>query len=185
MGDHPPTADRAADLASADPCRLVRVWPSAVTPAVGTPAEAPGADVGAWQPDELADVLRHQLSAPLDPPAASETGPRTYAELLLTDADPPTELLVRVKDWAKPMMGTSPCDPMSAEADLPTAVAGVVYFATIYAALVRKGERITQLPDATVRQGGRWALAQPWLDDRLVPLFRAGLATPRANPTPG
>jgi len=143
-----------------DAARLSRLWPGA------------GLDLaGAWRPGDAADALRHQLAAPLD--AAAPAGPagpppRTYADLLMRDTDPPAEQLRRVKDWAKPFMSRD-------DGEVPREVAGVLYFAAILAARLRR-QRISGLPDDRLRQAALWALRLPWLDPGLAVVFQGAAA---------
>ncbi len=147
-----------------------------------------------WTPGELPDLLRHQLSAPLagDLPVAAPRGvgaasggtgrdevtsggtvagfaarlgraDPSFADLLTAPA-PPLGLLRLVKEFGK----RCDADP---DRPLPPEVASVLYFAAIAAAYVRHGARITALGDDALRAGVDWALAQPWLDGRLRPLF--------------
>jgi hypothetical protein len=184
-----------SSLSHIDPERLSRLWPqaglsragngdSAARPASGAPPKP--AEVR-WEPAELGDVLRHQLAASFElgndaneqalrftaEGAAGETPaprPGTTLAALLSDPAPPVEALRRVKEWAKPAM-------QGCADDLPREVAGVIYFAAIHAALARAGgERITRLPDGTLRKGARWSLRRPWLDPLLVAVFREGLS---------
>ena len=156
----------ASDLSRVDPARLGSVWPG-----LGLPT------AGLWRPEELGDVLRHQLSAPLETAGTGgdEPGRPTHGELLFREEDPPAAALRRVKDWAKPFMS---CD----DGDVPPEVAGVLYFAAILAARVRLGLRISELPDARLGEGARWALGLVWLDAAAVPLFRAALAAFESDP---
>ena len=185
-----------SSLSHIDPERLSRLWPQAglsrAGHGIGSPAAHPVSPaqpepvVVRWEPAELGDVLRHQLAASLEFgedaeehdlrfTAAAQAGaapaPRRAATLaaLLSDPSPQVEALRRVKDWAKPaMQGYSD--------DLPREVAGVIYFAAIHAALARGGERITHLPDGSLRKGARWALRRPWLDPVCAAVLRDGLA---------
>ena len=125
----------------------------------------------------MAEGLRLQLAAPLGPPVADPDagsgrdgggGPCTYADLF-AHAAPPTDVLRRVKDWAKPQMARH-------DAELPREVAGVIYFAAIVADRVRGTGTISELTDDRVRQGAKWALRLPWLDPGLADLFREAVA---------
>jgi anti-sigma factor RsiW len=125
-----------------------------------------------WRPEELAAILRHQLSAPLHVDlVALERGQaarvRTAAEsqglLLKSFADllhhpnPPRELLEMTKQFAKNCR-ISPRSP------IPRDIASVLYFASIAAALVRCQERISTLDATSLRKGFQWVLDREWVD---------------------
>jgi len=132
-------------------------------------------DEPVWQPEELGQILRHQLDTPLDSdlPARTdgsgggtqsstqEAGPpiKTFADLLVHPA-PPAQQLSLVKDFAKR-------NRADAAPSLPAEVATVLYYAAIGAALLRCGERITGLSDDALREGLEWSLSRPWIDERL------------------
>jgi hypothetical protein len=137
-----------------------------------------------WLADDLADILAHQLRAPLlfdlqrirptttthDPraepdPLGRPDGPEIHSlGKLFGHPSPPLALLRLTKDFAK----TSDAQPGSA---LPPEIASMLYFAAIAAALVRLGERITALDDRALGDGVRWALAQSWIDGQTRSLF--------------
>ena len=54
-------------------------------------------------------------------------------------------------------------DRQGADAGLPEEVATVLYYAAIFVALLRCGQRITSLDDASLARGGRWVVDQPWV----------------------
>ena len=133
---------------------------------------------GPWLSVELGAVLRHQLNAPIRSQAAvsAETKPgessqpapiRTLRELF-HDPLPSLDLLKQTKDFAKANC-EHPASP------LPKGVATVLYYASIVAALLRHGQRITSLDDSSLRKGIEWVLAQPWLDASMRSLFEDGL----------
>src|SRR5215469_13647118 len=108
-----------------------------------------------WRPDELAAMFRHQMSAPVlmdlgsfDPRTANQLKALTAAQGLLLSsfadlfnhANPPIQLLQLVKDFAKANLDHP-------ESGLPREIATALYYASIAAALVRLGKRISQLPD--------------------------------------
>jgi hypothetical protein len=127
-------------------------------------------DVGsdaAWLAEESAEILRHQLAAPLLPDIAQSPGAEagrlkrwvngcgnaaTFGEQLTGQRSNP-ELLRAIKDFAKHARNeeTSP---------LRGAPAMVLYYAAIAAALARCGQRITQLSDAELREGISWCMQQ-------------------------
>jgi hypothetical protein len=181
-----------SSLSSVDPERLSRLWPRADRLRAGNSEGANDAGESArpllanvrWESGELGDVLRHQLAASFDTgddgheqrfAVAGTTGatpmprPATTFAALLSDPSPHVEALRRVKEWAKPAM-------QGYADDLPREVAGVIYFAAIHAALARAGQRITHLPDGTLRKGAKWALRRPWLDPVTEAVLREGLA---------
>jgi hypothetical protein len=125
-----------------------------------------------WRADELSAIFRHQLTAPvlvdlgrLEAGTAAQLRSLTDAQGLLLKSfaelfrhpTPPIELLVMTKDFAKLNMG-------QAESALPTEIATAIYYLSIAAAAVRRGERISQLPDADLRRGYAWVCAQDWID---------------------
>jgi len=131
-----------------------------------------------WEEKEFASVLRHQLSAPFEPDlldfmkdpvdrrtvtGAEPNSFKTYADLLM-HPNPSVDLLEAMKDFAKA------CRTGSKSA-LPKEVATVLYYASLAAALVRCGKRITTLTDRSLREGVDWACAQPWLEESLRGLF--------------
>lgn len=135
-----------------------------------------------WRPEEFGAVLEHQLSAPvqmdlggLGPELAPKIKALSEAEglLLRSFADllyhphPPVELLRLTKDFAKANRHLS-------ASHLPVQVATVLYYASIVAALVRCGERITRMSDGALKEGIGWVLGQRWVGDRLKELFREG-----------
>jgi len=135
-----------------------------------------------WDSQELAVILSHQLDSPVGfdlegLPAERQTPQlrtlaaanglllKSLADLLL-HSRPPLDLLVLAKEFAKNCR-THPHSP------LPADVAQVLYLASIAAALAKCRQRISQLSDAALREGFRWALGQPWVDPRLRDLLMA------------
>lgn len=153
---------------------------------------------GQWRPDELADVLRHQLDAPLTPdlaglergaadpadPGGSDqlpgqlpgqaAAPGSFAELLC-HPDPPIRLLVLAKRFFK-------AGEQRGDGALPAEVARLLYYAAIVAAGLRHGVRVTELSPEVVGNGARWALARSWLDDRLRGLFEEWMVRYASGP---
>jgi len=136
-----------------------------------------------WAPDELQDVLRHQLDARLsfdlahsdparaaliDRQAAAVCPPIATFGDLLRHPRPPVELLQWVKAFAK--AGRS--DP---NGPLPAEIGAFLYYACIASALVHHGLRITTLPDAAICDGLRSLLGQGWLDAGSRGLFSAAM----------
>jgi hypothetical protein len=132
-----------------------------------------------WRPEELKAIFQHQMSAPVlvdlggfDPAVAARLKNLTAAQGLLLSSfldlflheNPPVELLVLTKDFAKANMDHP-------ESSLPGEVAAVLYYAAIAAASVRLGERISQLSDGELRRGLTWAGAQTWVEPRIRQLL--------------
>jgi hypothetical protein len=128
-----------------------------------------------WKPEELGDILSHQLSMPAatesfgnagqpEPPASNQT-----LRQLLEDANPSLELLRSIQRAAK-------ADFSSATALLPRDAALVIYYACIAAALVHLDQHISDLDDAKLKQAFAWSLKRKWLDARLVGLFNQALS---------
>lgn len=134
-----------------------------------------------WRPDELAAILRHQLTTPLHVDLAGVGGAagqlKQAAEArglvlksfgdLLQHPQPPVGLLKLMKDFAK-ACGHSPNSTM------PREISSVIYFASIIAAMTRCSRRITRLDNAALLKAVLWALKQPWLEDITRGLFLEG-----------
>jgi hypothetical protein len=157
--------------------------------------ESDGGSQAHWRPDELGEILKHQIEAPLvfdlgtvegqftdDPSGPAEAAVESdasrvssFGELFLHPR-PPLPLLRLTKRFAK----TS--DRRKAN-PLPEEVATVLYYAAIVAALLRHGERISRVSDSTLGMGVDWVLQQPWVAGPLRGLFeeaRAAITPPRA-----
>jgi hypothetical protein len=126
-----------------------------------------------WRPEEFGAIFRHQLTAPLRTDLASLApqlgeklaGLRTPAGLpvatfddLLRHPAPPVALLEVVKEFAK-------TSRRARRSQLPSEVASMLYYLTIGIALFRCDHRLTGLSDPALREGFRWARAQPWADE--------------------
>lgn len=117
-----------------------------------------------WRSDEAADILMHQLQAPLAADLAGvnldehETG-LTFGQLLAA-SDPSVELLRRVKEFAKSSGANS-------DRLLPREVAALLYIAAIAVARGRCGESISEQSDEAVRQKLQWAVSQDWISVEL------------------
>jgi hypothetical protein len=132
-----------------------------------------------WRADELGAIFRHQLSAPIlvdlggfDSANAGRLKMlaeaqnlllKSFSDLLL-HATPPVELLRLSKDFAKANMDHP-------DGSLPKEVAAVLYYASISAALLRLDERISQLKDAELERGLRWARDQHWVNKQIQQLL--------------
>ena len=134
-----------------------------------------------WEPDELGTILEHQLAAPLefevigvdrarlDQLRAQSNAPeeiQTFGDLL-THPRPPVGLLELTKQYSKASYS-------HLERPLPDEVTAVLYLASIVAALVTRGQRITRLGDDGIQYGLDRALRQTWLDDSMRELLEAG-----------
>jgi hypothetical protein len=145
-----------------------------------------GSGPGSWTQAEYADMLRHQLAAPLsfdletltsagEPTVAAMVASCNEHEPLVTFQDllqhprPPIELLCLAKEFAKSSRSNR-------RGTLPPEVATVLYLATLAVALLRHGQRIAHQDDAGLRKGLQWALNQAWIDDRVRQLFAEGLS---------
>lgn len=142
--------------------------------------EVDGSRDRVWHDDELAAVYRHQLSAGIRCDLAGLNARladqvkllasstdlilKSYADLF-HHPNPPVELLVLVKDFAKRCR-------LSSESALPPDIAAVLYYQSIACALVRCRRRITKLSDDELREGLTWGLSRSWLDATTADLFR-------------
>jgi len=137
-----------------------------------------------WLPEDLGAMLRHQLSAPVEPDLAkfdSELAERwrtlaaqehfrwTRFGEVLQSQEPPLEGLRLVKAFAR-ILRSHPATL------LPCDIAAVLYFTSIAAALARCNERITKMDDASLRRGFQWGLDLPWIDADVRSVLREGLA---------
>lgn len=142
-----------------------------------------------WNPAELAAILKHQLSAPIEVDLVSleqclASQLRLAAEShglllksfgdLLHHPNPPVGLLKLTKDFAKACR-------LSRKGPLPQEIATVFYFTSIVVAMVRCRRRITRLNDADIRHGVEQCLAQTWLDAATRQLFEGGLKALAGN----
>lgn len=126
-----------------------------------------------WQPEELAVIFRYHMTAPVQLDAADNLlsaipkpglqhfvhgyERKSFGDLF-TDSRTPLELLIRIKNAAK----RSRLDTVGS---LPPAIATVLYYTSISAALIRWDQRITNLDDMALRKGLDWAIAKTWIDD--------------------
>jgi hypothetical protein len=116
-----------------------------------------------WRDAEVGAMLCHQLAAPLATelklaPARREELSKalivTFADLISAASPPPLWLLEETKQFAKANLSQT-------EGPLKQ-VATLLYYVAIAGALVRHGQRITDLNDDQLKQGLDWAQAQPW-----------------------
>lgn len=159
--------------------------------------EIAGAKHRGWGPDEIADMVRHQLAARLEEDLGSSLarldrflegtscfhGLRSLTfEGLLLHPSPPLEALKLVKEFAKAQRS-------AAEPLLPPEVSAVLYFGAIAAAGLRHGQRISTLEPERLREGIRWVLGQPWCREPIRKLFEEAAAVIGASagpePAPG
>jgi hypothetical protein len=135
-------------------------------------------DDEAGQPAELGDKLKYCLAAPAseyltirgrstefpaDSPSGSAAAAMTLGEML-PSADPPLGLLIAVRRHAKRLMKPG-------ASDVPAGVHEVVYFASVAAALVRRGQRISKSSPEVSRAAWHRLAAESYLDDGLRKLF--------------
>jgi hypothetical protein len=134
-----------------------------------------------WKPDELASILRHQMTAPLQVDLAGVGGAagqlkeaaesrglllRSFGDLL-QHQQPPVALLKLMKDFGKACR-------LSPESTVPREISSVIYFASIIVAMTRCSRRITKLDNEALRDAVKWALEQTWLDDVMRAVFLEG-----------
>jgi len=126
-----------------------------------------------WSASDLSSILLHQLAAPLqtdlsvlgpDAPrmlqrftAASPNACQTFRDVLCSD-DPPVELLVMIKDYAR-LTGK--------DQSLPNEIASALYYASILAATSRCGKRISNLSESALNEGANWMIATEWIEPAL------------------
>ena len=117
-----------------------------------------------WPARELAAKLEEPLSK-LGGDLNCSKEIQTVRELL-EHANPPIELLIRVKDLSK----RRPRD------FFPPEMALLLYYGSIAAAMVRCGKRITKLRDDDLRNGFSWAIKEQWVPEEICELFRQGIS---------
>ena len=136
-----------------------------------------------WAPDELGQILTHQLVAPLavdlqvvgrvEAARAAELGqfasPRiaTFRDALLHPR-PERTILATIKQFAE-------VELHSREKSLPHVVALLLYDAAIVAARLRCGARITSLPDPKLAESVTYLLTEAWLEPAVRDLLAEGL----------
>ena len=139
----------ASDVFQTDPKALATIF------------EIDSKPTGLWKPDELRSIFLHQLDAPVEGDLGAASA-LSFGQLL-RDERPSLALLKSVKDFAK--------RSRNSDSPLPEDVATALYFAAIGAALLRHGQRITDLDDKGLARGFGWGVAQPWVDDQTKRLF--------------
>jgi len=137
-----------------------------------------------WGSDEKAAIWRHQMSAPmgvdlgnLGAAAAPKLKSLCLSEGLLISSfreliqhpNPPVELLIVVKDFAK-LMRKHPHSP------LPPDVSVALYYACVAAALVTSDERLAGVSEAELLRGLEWLASLDWVDQDVRALAQAARA---------
>jgi hypothetical protein len=136
----------------------------------------------AWGPQELREMLCHQLAAPLRLSLGTLSGevahqisearppvePLLTLRQLLHHPQPPLELLKLVKRFAK-LCRSDRHNP------LPSEIVMLLYYASIAAALVRTKQQISGVGPTALHRGLTWLGAQPWVDDEMRSLLKEGL----------
>lgn len=132
-----------------------------------------GAHDRLWLADELESVFRHQMSAPVQFDLARLGRGRAGQLRVLCEGEglllksfgdlfahphPPLELLRLTQEFAK-------LNRQAAAAEMPVAVATVLYYASIATALVRCHTRTTRMGNAELCRGLRSILALSWVTD--------------------
>ena len=145
------------------------------------------ADEQGWSENELADILRHQLRAPLLfdlgklAPATQDAVWRgagagkieSFGDLL-HHPSPPLELLSLVKEFGK-----SAALPQSV---LPREIGTLLYYLSIAAALLKHRRWITRMDTAALYAGLQWGIDQPWADSRSRQLLSEALVAAHRRP---
>ena len=137
-----------------------------------------GTPEGNWQAAELGDLLRDCLAAPTsaylwghgqpvefaaDSPSECAAVEMTLGELFQR-ADPPIGLLIVVKRRARRLTN-------SGASNMPVEVHQLVYFASIAAAMVRHGERISKSSPEVLRGAWERLAAKSYVGEGLQRLF--------------
>lgn len=141
-----------------------------------------------WMPNDFGAMLRHQLAMPVcfdldlmrreaNKRTRWEEGanpPHTFGDLFRS-AGGSVDLLVLSKDFAKASLAHP-------DSSIPQAIAEVIYYCSIAAALVHYGKSISQLDCNALTLCFQRALNQPWLDESLKPLFQGAISRINASP---
>ncbi len=132
-----------------------------------------------WGEEDLAAILRHQLSAPLgfDLKRMGADSRKTVAHFtrsstqrlktfadLFGHPDPPVDLLSLAKEFGKTADGGT----------VPRDVGLVLYYAAVLVARLRCDSRISDLSDSDLLTGVEWVLRRTWLDESMRHLFEQG-----------
>lgn len=149
-------------------------------------------DSSEWSPQQLATMLNQCLEQSIE--FSTVALKRPQAKRLRRDMEsqglllkslgdlfqhehPPVPLLQAAKSFAR-----AHCT--AASQTIPNEVGHVLYYASIVAALIRTGQRITELNDQELLAGIHWVLEQPWVNESIQALMREGLAG-LPSPSPG
>ena len=150
--------------------------------------DAGGQDL--WGPEELGEILEHQLAAPLecDLDSLDKRLVRRLKEInsaggtplvsfgdLLHHPSPPVEFLELTKRFAKICRSDR-------HSPLPSEIATILYFSSIVVAMTKCGRRITKMDDRSVQYSLNWAIRQPWLDDSTRKILEEGLRIIGSSP---
>ncbi len=161
----------ARDVHDSDPARLSAMFEL-------------GETLRPWQANELAAVLRHQLTAPvefdvtmMDPGSAARLKTLAQAQRLLVSnisdllhhRHPPIELLEMLKEFAR-------SHRQHPDSPLPAEISTLLYYSAILVARWRCDRRISDLDDAVLGRGVEALIRCSWLDETTRTLLREGLA---------
>jgi hypothetical protein len=150
-------------------------------PLMSTMLDLHDVHVHEWGPQELKEMLRHQLSVPMQMSLGTlsaevahqvkeaQVDPLLTLEQLLSHPHPPVELLKLVKRFAKLCM-------RDRENPLPSEIVMLLYYVSIAASLVRLDQPISELTPASLGRGLTWLSTQEWVTDDVRLLLREGLS---------
>jgi hypothetical protein len=133
-----------------------------------------------WAPDELAAMLQHQFAVPLQLGLGtlsaevvhelreSNVDPLLTLGELMRIPHPPLRVLRLIKRFAKMCRADK-------DNALPAEIVMFLYYMSIALALVRDGQRISDLSDQRLRRGLRWLGNISWLDSQTQQIVNEGL----------
>jgi hypothetical protein len=135
---------------------------SSKTPVPGSLAAllAPPASVPLWNDSELEAIFLHQLRTPVS--GAGATG--TFEDHLLAEIGD-AQILQSIKSFCKASKDDS-------ASGIPGDVCHVLYFASIAAAQIHAGSRLTSLDNASLATGFRWAIGRSWIPQQIKQLLQ-------------
>jgi DNA-directed RNA polymerase specialized sigma24 family protein len=166
-GDHPSEPEFSEHLDDSHPARIARLL------------ELPPEANSLWLHTDLGGLMRHLLGqrlsdleldiagAPTDSAGAVHATIVTLADLC-RHSQPPIEMLEAVKRYGRSRVRRS--------AALPDEIASALYFASIAAALVRHGKRISTSSDELLRYGFQRLLDRPWIETPLRELLEDAIS---------